>query len=164
MSKFLKITAVLMLCVTVLSLGACKSDKPIDTDATTSVTTSAETTAPKTTVPETTAAPVGVNLYAAYKPVRAYDENGDEVELYWAFGTGYRDYGGILELNEDKTFLISIGVNKGDGVGEYSLTAEDEITLNYTNGKTDTIKITKVEDNIATELLVHYNGFDVVFC
>ncbi|MDD6251985.1 MAG: hypothetical protein PUA85_05025 [Oscillospiraceae bacterium] len=163
MNKFSVCLISVILLSTVLFAG-CTGNTNTETQpaATAPITTTAalETT---TAAPTTeTVAPL-LELKAAYTPSKAYDENGTEHSLTEIFGTAYTTYGGSLTFNEDMTFSLTIGINKGDGVGTYKILSDEEIELSYKNGKVAIAKILETSDAVATEISVPRGEFDIIF-
>ncbi len=173
-NNLLRILILMLAICFVVSIAACgeKEDKTENTEIlvdTTTLETESYETQPIETV-ETTSPQAGGEqfaLCAVYTPQTVYDEEGNELSLLDAFGTAYASYGGELYFNEDKSFTLSIGVNKGDGIGTYKVTSDNEVTLNYENGEIAVITITETDVDegvtVATELSVPYNGFTVIF-
>lgn len=67
-------------------------------------------------------------------------ETNEVVNLTDLYGKGYRDYGGLLEFNEDGTFSINIGItNNGDQNNGYYTCTQTDINVTYNNDKSSVI-------------------------
>ncbi|MBE6735009.1 MAG: hypothetical protein E7563_06695 [Ruminococcaceae bacterium] len=107
-----------------------------------------------------------ISLSASYRPAKAYNASGEEVDIYTVYGTALRDYGGSLCFKEDGTFTTFIGVygNVNNESGTYKILSDTEIQMVYNNDKTETAVVTQVDsEGVVTELKMPHRSYDVVF-
>lgn len=83
------------------------------------------------------------SITGKYKATKAEDINtGEEVRLKTAFGSGYNPTTDGLNLKEDGTFTLWLGVGRDDGShsGKYTVT-DNAIKAEFDNGPTQEFKI-----------------------
>ncbi len=159
----------LLMCLAVglsmILVAGCTCNPQTETQPTTAASdssTALEASSATAAAEVETTAPL-LEVLESYSPSYALDEDGNEVSLTEIFGTAYNTYGGSLTFSEDMSFTLRIGVDKGDGVGTYKIISEEEIELDYKNGKTAVVKVLEISDSVATELLVPKGDFNIIF-
>lgn len=144
--------------------------KPVDnTEPDTQNTTASETVADTTATTEAATSETAeytISLADSYRPAKAYDAAGNEIDIYTVYGSSLRDYGGSLCFKADGTFTTFIGVfgNVNNESGTYKILSDTEIQMLYNNDKTETAVVTKVDsEGVVTELRMPHRNSDVVF-
>lgn len=165
-NKFASALLVFIICC--FSFAGCAPKNVDDTQPSATETTVAVTDEVTTaSVPFTDeAAEYHISLSESYRPVKAYNASGEEVDIYTVYGTSFRDYGGSLCFKEDGTFTTFIGVygNVNNESGIYKILSDTEIQMVYNNDKIETAVVTQVDSQgVVTELRMPHRSFDVVF-
>lgn len=100
-------------------------------------------TQPLETVPEETTTEPSDSITGKYVALKAEDaQTGEQVSLRTAFGSGYNPTTDGLNLKEDGTFSLWIGIGTDDGShsGKYTVT-DNAIKAEFDNGTTQEFKI-----------------------
>ena len=118
--------------------------------------TSAETVPIDIIVPTQQGAEVSY-FEASYSPVKAVDSStGNECSLSEVFGSSYS--GGAITFYSDGTFLDLIISSRG----AYVVSGET-ISATYVNDKNMDITVNSWNDNIPSDFIINYGGYDVYF-